>query len=154
MIKEKYIDIAKSRVDIIQLVEDLCPEVSLKNDGQHKKKCCSFFHEESTPSLKFNSTLNRYKCFGCGRSGDVIQFVEDYSGLDFQGAVRYLLDTYCPIWICMTSTRRMTPEKEQEYRKAETMYIYNDLAYQFFRAQYEADNEEASNCRKYAEYSR
>jgi DNA primase len=153
MIKEKYIDIAKSRVDIIQLVEDLCPEVSLKNDGQHKKKCCCVFHEESTPSLKFNSTLNRYKCFGCGKSGDVIQFVEDYSGLDFQGAVRYLLDTYCPDLDLHDINEKMTPEKEQEYRKVETMYIYNDLAYQFFRAQYEADNEEASNCRKYAEYS-
>lgn len=153
MIKEKYIDIAKSRVDIIQLVEDLCPEVSLKSDGQYKKKCCCVFHEEHTPSLKLNSTLNRYKCFGCGKSGDVIQFVEDYCGLDFQGAVRYLLDTYCPDLDLHDIDEKTTPEKEQEYRKAETMYIYNDLAYQFFHAQYEADNDEARNCRKYAESS-
>ena len=33
------------------------------------------------------------------------------------------------------------------------MYIYNQYAQEFFRAQYEADNEEAAACRKYAEKS-
>ena len=136
MIKEKYIDLVKSRVDICQLVVDLCPGTTLKSSGSHRKVCRCVFHEEKTPSLMLDSALNRYKCFGCGRSGDVITFMEDYNGLDFPGAVRALLDMYCPDVDTQDLYDRQTPEEEEQARTAETMYIYNQFAYDFFRAQY------------------
>lgn len=43
-----------------------------------------------------DSTTNRYKCFGCGKGGDIISFVEESNGLDFNGAICYLLKMYCP----------------------------------------------------------
>lgn len=151
MIKEKYIDLVKSRVDICQLVVDLCPGMTLKSSGSHRKVCRCVFHEEKTPSLMLDSALNRYKCFGCGRSGDVITFMEDYNGLDFPGAVRALLDMYCPDVDTQDLYDRQTPKEEARARTAETMYIYNQFAYDFFRAQYEAETPEALQCREYAE---
>lgn len=151
MIKEKYIDLVKSRVDICQLVVDLCHGTTLKSSGPHRKACRCVFHEEKTPSLMLDSAMNRYKCFGCGRSGDVITFMEDYNGLDFSGAVSALLDMYCPDVDKHDLYDKQIPEEEEQARKAETMYIYNQYAYEFFRAQYEADNPEAIQCRQYAE---
>ena len=58
MIKEKYIDTIKSRVDISQLVMDLCPGTSLLNAGKNRKKCCCVFHSEKTPSLMLDLSLN------------------------------------------------------------------------------------------------
>lgn len=39
-------------------------------------KC--FYHEDKKPSLQVNLEKNFYKCHSCGKSGDVIQFIEDY----------------------------------------------------------------------------
>lgn len=96
MIKEKYIDLVKSRVDICQLVVDVCPGTVLKKAGRYRKKCKCVFHKEDTPSMLLDSTTNLYYCFGCEKGGDVITFVEESQGLEFDGAVRYLLDMYCP----------------------------------------------------------
>lgn len=151
-IKDKYIDIVKSRVDICQLVTDICPGTVLKPSGQHRRKCCCVFHKEDTPSLMLDTAMNRYKCYGCGRSGDVISFVEESQGLRFVDAIRYLLDMYCPdVDSNDLFDKSSTPEQDELDRKAETMYVYNQLAQEFFRSQYEADNEEAAACRRYAE---
>ena len=81
MIKEKYIDAIKSRVDICQLVMDLAPERKLLGAGQNRKRCCCVFHSEKNPSMVLDTSLNMYKCFGCGKGGDVIRFVEDFKGM-------------------------------------------------------------------------
>lgn len=43
------------------------------------------FHNDKSPSAKFYK--NSYFCFGCGKTGDLIQFVEDYFNLDFVSAI-------------------------------------------------------------------
>lgn len=63
MIKEKYIDLVKSRVDICQLVVDVCPGTVLKKAGRYRKKCKCVFHKEDTPSMLLDSTTNLYYCF-------------------------------------------------------------------------------------------
>lgn len=44
------------------------------------------FHQDKTPSAKFYN--NTYFCFACQNGGDLIQFVEDYFGLNFKDALR------------------------------------------------------------------
>lgn len=152
MIKERYIEMIRSRVDICQLALDLCPDISLKTTGKFKK-CKCVFHNERTPSLHFDTVMNRFKCFGCGKGGDVFTFVEEQKGMDFNDSARFLLSKYCPDVDLQEIYGKQTEEEKEEYRKKETMYIYNDYAYQFFREQYEANTDEARRCRSYAEYS-
>ena len=152
-LKDKYIDMVKSRVDIAQLVVDLSPGTVLKSSGPHRRKCCCVFHEERTPSLMLDLSLNRYKCFGCGKGGDVISFVQECQGLGFVDAVRWLLDTYCPDVDANDLFEQRSAEQEEKDRRAETMYMYNKYAQEFFRSQYEAESEEAAACRRYAELS-
>ena len=150
-IKDKYIDMVKTRVDICKLVLDMHPGVTLKSAGPHRKKCCCVFHNERTPSLMLNTTLNRFKCFGCGKAGDVIEFVKESQGLDFVGAVKYLLDVYCPDVNASDLMVPRTPEQEENDRLAETMFIYNGMAHRFYENQYASENEDAIRCRMYAE---
>lgn len=70
---------------------------------------------------------------------------------DFTGAVRALLDMYCPDVDSRDLYVNGTPKEDESSHAAETMYIYNRYAYEFFRAEYEADNPEAAACRAYAE---
>jgi hypothetical protein len=44
------------------------------------------FHKEKTPSFQIDSDRQRYRCWSCGASGDVFQFIQDIENLDFRGA--------------------------------------------------------------------
>ena len=117
MIKDKYIDMVKSRVDIVQLAQDLHPNVSITRSGLHRRKCLCVFHQEKTPSLHFDLALNRYHCFGCNKSGDVISFVRESLTLGFEDAVKYLLEKYCPDVDITDISKKLSPEEEDLQRK-------------------------------------
>lgn len=50
------------------------------------------FHGEKTPSFNVVEDKQFYHCFGCGRSGDVFKFIEDYRGVSFMEAVQIVGD--------------------------------------------------------------
>ena len=54
--------------------------------GRGNLLCCPF-HDDKTPSLQIYPRTNSYHCFGCGKSGDVIQFIEDYEQLSKRQAI-------------------------------------------------------------------
>lgn len=49
-------------------------------------KC--FMHDDKTASLQVNLEKNFYKCHACGKTGDVIQFIEDYEKLTKHEAIK------------------------------------------------------------------
>ncbi len=51
--------------------------------------CCPF-HDDTTPSLSVDAVPDRFHCFGCGASGDVIDFVQRLHGISFLDAVAAL----------------------------------------------------------------
>ncbi|MBC2860557.1 DNA primase [Stappia sp. 28M-7] len=53
--------------------------------------CCPF-HQEKTPSFHVDDRRNRYKCFGCGASGDHFRFLTETEGLSFPEAVERLAE--------------------------------------------------------------
>ena len=60
--------------------------VSLTKAGRNFLGLCPF-HGEKTPSFNVVEDKQFYHCFGCGRSGDVFKFIEDYRGVAFMDAV-------------------------------------------------------------------
>lgn len=62
--------------------------IKFANYGERLKACCPF-HQEKTPSFIVNKNTGRYKCFGagCGKSGDVIQFIADWYSLSISEAI-------------------------------------------------------------------
>jgi len=60
----------------------------------HGKTTICFLHKENTPSLSFDIKRNRWKCFGCGEGGNVINLVEKNTGLVFKDACKWLCDEF------------------------------------------------------------
>lgn len=52
------------------------------------------FHGEKKPSLKIYDGHRGYCCFGCGKSGNVINFIMDYAGMNFFDACKHLNDVF------------------------------------------------------------
>lgn len=75
----------KRNTDIVKVVERF---VTLKKKGNEFEGCCPF-HAEKTPSFKVNPKGQFYKCFGCGASGDVWDFLYAL-GKTTTEAVQYL----------------------------------------------------------------
>jgi len=46
---------------------------------RHNQILCPF-HADDKPSCKIYPDTNTYHCFGCNKSGDVIQFIQDKEG--------------------------------------------------------------------------
>lgn len=76
----------KVRVNIVDVVSRV---VSLKKAGARFKGLCPF-HQEKSPSFHVDSDKGFYKCFGCGKAGDVIRFIQDTEQLTFVEAVETL----------------------------------------------------------------
>ncbi len=50
------------------------------------------FHNDKNPSLHFHRGKNRFKCFACGASGDVVDLVMKYNNVGFREAVEWLME--------------------------------------------------------------
>jgi hypothetical protein len=84
------------------------PRVELRKAGKEYNGLCPF-HSEKTPSFTVNEEKGLFHCFGCGESGDVIDFVMKLDGLTFPEAMRVLG--------IEAGSRRSTP-RVSPYRKA------------------------------------
>lgn len=74
--------------DIIDYVSSY---VSLKRSGRDYSGLCPF-HNEKTPSFHVSREKQLFHCFGCGASGNIIQFVQRTENLDFTDALKLLAD--------------------------------------------------------------
>ena len=76
----------KNQINIVDVVGRVVP---LKRAGANYKGVCPF-HSEKTPSFVVSEQKQIFTCFGCGASGDVIEFTKRYYNLDFAEAVEKL----------------------------------------------------------------
>ncbi len=83
---ENQIEEIKKKLDIVEVINKFVP---LKKRGRHFVACCPF-HQEKTPSFVVSPELQIYKCFGCGKAGDVFNFMEEYNRIDFKDALEDL----------------------------------------------------------------
>jgi len=83
---ENQVDEIKQKLNIIDVINRYIP---LKKRGRHHIACCPF-HGEKTPSFTVSEELQIFKCFGCGKAGDVFTFLEEYEKIDFREALTEL----------------------------------------------------------------
>ncbi len=112
-------------------VEDIVGEfVALRRRGVNLIGLCPF-HNEKTPSFNVSPTRNIYKCFGCGKGGDAVTFLIEHEQYTFPEAIRYIAQRYS-IELEETVTSQ---EAIAEKQRADSLYIVNEYALQFYQEQ-------------------
>ncbi|MDD4106672.1 MAG: DNA primase [Candidatus Shapirobacteria bacterium] len=83
---DNQVDEIKQKLNIVDVINRYVP---LKKRGHNYLACCPF-HGEKTPSFTVSEELQIFKCFGCGKSGDVFTFLQEYERIDFREALTEL----------------------------------------------------------------
>ncbi|HEX8923647.1 MAG TPA: DNA primase [Patescibacteria group bacterium] len=99
----------KGKVDIVELISKYVP---LKKRGRHYFACCPF-HSEKTPSFIVSPELQIFKCFGCGKSGDIFTFLEEYDHVTFPEALE---DLAAMAGIKLQKSQQFTAEEKLQKR--------------------------------------
>lgn len=88
---EKFLEELKRKLNIVDIVGRYC---ILKRQGpsNYWARCPLPGHSEKTPSFSVNEPGQFYHCFGCGKSGDVIKFIQEVESLSFYEAIKFLAD--------------------------------------------------------------
>lgn len=82
------VDKIKERLGIEEVIGTY---VKLEKAGKNLKARCPF-HNEKTPSFNVSPDRASYYCFGCGAKGDIFTFVQEFEGMDFRAALKFLAD--------------------------------------------------------------
>ncbi len=124
LIPKETVDQIIAQADIVEVVGDF---VSLKKKGQNMWACCPFHHEKS-PSFSVSPAKGIYKCFGCGKAGNSVQFIMDVEGSSFPEALKYLAKKYG-----IDIPEEETSEYSHEQSERDSLYIVSEFANKHFQ---------------------
>ncbi len=127
MINQHTVQQIIERAQIEEVVEEF---VGLKRRGANMLGLCPF-HNEKTPSFTVSPAKNIYKCFGCGKGGNTVQFVMEHESLTFPEALRYLAKKY-NIEIEETET---SDEYKEERKLVDALFLVNQFASKYYQEQ-------------------
>jgi DNA primase len=127
MIKQKTIQTIFETVKVEDIVSDF---VKLTRRGVNYIGRCPF-HNEKTPSFTVSPAKNIYKCFGCGAGGNPINFIMEHEQLSYPEALRYAAQKYG----IEIEENELTPEEKAEIKLADSLYLVNQFAKEYFQKQ-------------------
>jgi DNA primase len=111
---QKIIDDVRAANDIVEVIGEYIP---LKRSGVNYKSLCPF-HQEKTPSFMVNPSKQIFKCFGCGKGGNIFTFLMEYEKISFGDAIKRLADR---AGITLPE-RDISPEKQTLYTQLYKLY--------------------------------
>lgn len=129
-IPEPFIEAVLDRTDLVALI---AARVTLKRQGSNYMARCPF-HTEKTPSFSVNPAKQFYHCFGCGESGDAIQFLMRYEGLGFREAIESLASA-AGMEIPHEENESGAAQQQAQRRQHEALYAALANAAEYYYAQ-------------------
>jgi DNA primase len=124
-IKPSCVRDLKNRVNLSDVVSRVA---TLKKVGARWRALCPF-HGEKTPSFYVDADKGFYKCFGCGKAGDIISFVRETEQLTFTEAVEALGQRF---GVPIEYEEGTGPSREERSLRQE-LFDLHDAAAEFFR---------------------
>ena len=119
-------DIISKICDENDIIDYVSQYVQLKKSGRDYSGLCPF-HNEKTPSFHVSREKQLFHCFGCGASGNLVQFVMRTENLDFVDALHLLADR-AGIIIPESGGR----VSDEEHEKKKRILEMNKTAARFF----------------------
>lgn len=117
----------KARVNLLDVVSRV---VTVRKVGSRFRGLCPF-HQEKTPSFYVNPDNGFYKCFGCGKAGDVITFVRETEGLTFTEAVETIAKRF---GVTLEYEAGAGPSREERSLRQELFELHELAAEHFYQA--------------------
>lgn len=113
--------------DTARIEEVVGDFVRLRKRGVNYMGLCPF-HNEKTPSFTVSSVKGIYKCFGCGKGGNAVQFIMDHEQLSYPEALRWLAKKYN----INIEEKEQTPEELKALNERESLLLVTEFARKFF----------------------
>ncbi len=112
-------------------VEEVVGEfVTLRKRGVNMIGLCPF-HNEKTPSFTVSPAKGIYKCFGCGKAGNPVNFIMDHEAYTYPEALKYLAKKYN----IEVEEEEQTPEQIEALNEKESLFAASAYAQKFFSEQ-------------------
>ncbi len=124
MIKKETIDRILETAQVEEVVGEF---VYLKKRGASMIGLCPF-HNEKTPSFHVSPAKGIFKCFGCGKGGDAVNFIMEHEKYAYPEALKYIAAKYN----IEVEETEVTPEFKEEQDHRESLYIVSNYAAKFF----------------------
>lgn len=114
-------------MDATHIEEVISEFVSLKKRGANHIGCCPF-HNEKTPSFYVSPSKGIFKCFGCGKSGNVVGFLMDHEHFTYPEALHYLAKKYN----IEIEEERLTQEQQERQNERDGLFHVSEFAQKHF----------------------
>lgn len=124
MIDQAIIDRIIDAADIVQVISEY---VTLRKRGVNYVGLCPF-HNEKTPSFSVSPSRRIFKCFSCGKAGNVIHFLMEHEQMSYVEAIKILGKKYG----IEIPERNMTPEELEAQGVRESLFVVNSYARDYF----------------------
>ncbi|HIG32528.1 MAG TPA: DNA primase [Flavobacteriales bacterium] len=125
MIPKDTIDQIFETARIEEVVGDF---VSLKKRGVNYIGNCPF-HNEKTPSFTVSPTKGIYKCFGCGKGGNSINFIMEIEHFNYPEALKFVAKKYN----IEIQEEEMTSEQVERANEKDSLFIVSNFANDYFQ---------------------
>jgi DNA primase len=109
--------------DAAQITDVVSEFVSLKRRGVNMLGLCPF-HNEKTPSFTVSPAKGIFKCFGCGKGGNSVNFIMEHEHLSYPEALRWLAKKYH----IEIEEKEVTPEELAKQNERESMLVVTQYA--------------------------
>jgi len=118
----------KSRLDLVEVVSQY---VKLRKTGANFNAVCPF-HSEKSGSFFVSPTRQTWKCFGCGKGGDMFTFIQEIEGVEFGDALRVLAAK------AGVELKRRTRESQEIKTERQRYYEVCELSAKFLKNNWKA----------------
>ncbi len=114
-------------IDAAHISDVVSEFVTLKKRGVNQLGLCPF-HNEKTPSFTVSPAKGIFKCFGCGKGGNAVNFIMELEQLSYPDALR---------WLAKKFHIEIEEKEETQQEKAlkderESMMIVSAFAQKYF----------------------
>lgn len=114
-------------LDAAQIEDVIGDFVALRRRGANFTACCPF-HNEKTPSFSVSPSKGIFKCFGCGKAGNAVNFIMEHEQLGYVDALKYLGRKYG----IEVTDREETKQEADNRLKGESLMAVSQYAQEFY----------------------
>ena len=114
-------------LDAAQIADVVQEFVQLKRRGVNMLGLCPF-HNEKTPSFTVSPAKGIFKCFGCGKGGNSVNFIMEHEHLSYPEALKYLARKYH----IEVEEKEITPEDIEKQNERESLLVVSTYASRYF----------------------